>query len=84
MPSLTHIVASNLLELRVARHHTQEELAQKADLSVSYISMLERECRFPPLPTLEKLAAALHVDPHMLLKPNAARSLPGRSSPRAA
>jgi transcriptional regulator with XRE-family HTH domain len=36
-------------------------LAAKADLSPSYISLLERNERDPPLSTLEKIAAALEV-----------------------
>ena len=46
---------------------SQEALAAKANLSVSYISMLERGQRTPPLDTLETLAKALSVSPVSLL-----------------
>ena len=44
-----------------------EALAAKAHLSVSYISMLERGQRSPPLETLQHLARALAVSPVTLL-----------------
>jgi transcriptional regulator with XRE-family HTH domain len=49
------------------RKLSQEALAHKASLSVSYISMLERGQRTPPLETLEVLAKALAVNPLNLL-----------------
>lgn len=65
--SLTAAVAKNLKRARLARKLSQESLAAKAGISVSYISMLEREQRSPPLDTLEQLAAALGVKPVALL-----------------
>lgn len=38
---------------------TQTELAKRAGISVSYLSMLEREKRDPPLSTLKKISSAL-------------------------
>ncbi len=40
---------------------TQEELAQRAEISVSFLSMIERGERAPHLETLARLAAALQV-----------------------
>lgn len=65
--SLAAAVARNLKSTRLARKLSQESLAAKAGLSVSYISMLERDQRSPPLDTLESLAAALGVKPVALL-----------------
>lgn len=65
---LTEIVAAKLKGLRVKRKLTQQALADTCDLSVSYISMLERGDRSPPLDTLEALATALGVKPLELLK----------------
>jgi transcriptional regulator with XRE-family HTH domain len=59
--------AANLRRERLRRKLSQETLASKARLSVSYISMLEREQRTPPLDTLEALAKALGVPPTSLL-----------------
>jgi transcriptional regulator with XRE-family HTH domain len=84
MPNLTETFSANLLNLRTLRRLTQERLASDASLSVSYISMLERQRRLPPLPTLEKLAKALRVEPHELLKPDIASHPSIRRSARAA
>ena len=59
--ALGHIVAENLRAVRTSKKLSQEAVARKAGLSVSYISMLEREERTPTLNTLETLAKALSV-----------------------
>jgi transcriptional regulator with XRE-family HTH domain len=67
MASLADKFSDNLKAERVRRKLSQEALAHKAGLSVSYISMLERGQRTPPLETLETLAKALSVNPLHLL-----------------
>src|SRR5512133_759413 len=67
MPGLADKFAVNLKSERLRRKLSQEALAAKAGLSVSYISMLERGQRTPPLDTLESLAKALAVSPTSLL-----------------
>jgi transcriptional regulator with XRE-family HTH domain len=59
--------ATNLKTQRLRRKLSQEVLAAKVGLSVSYISMLEREQRSPPLDTLESIAKSLGVKPTDLL-----------------
>ena len=44
---------------RSKRQMTQAMLAKRAGISVSYLSMLERGRRDPPLSTLKQIAAAL-------------------------
>jgi transcriptional regulator with XRE-family HTH domain len=61
-------VARNLHDLRLKRKLSQQVLAKKAGFSVSYISMLERGQRIPPLETLEVMARVLRVDPVHLLQ----------------
>lgn len=46
---------------RTRRGFSQTELAQYADCSVSYLSMLENNKRDPTLSTITKIAHALHV-----------------------
>ena len=65
--SLSEKFAANLKSERLRRKLSQETLAGKARLSVSYISMLERGQRSPPLDTLEALAKALNVTPASLI-----------------
>lgn len=50
----------NAIQLsRTKRKLSQAELAKRADISVSYLSLLERSRRDPPLSTLQRLASAL-------------------------
>ncbi len=66
--TLTNIVAQNLRAVRAQQKMSQEAVAKKARVSVSYVSMLERGQRTPPLETLEMLAKALDVSPMYLLQ----------------
>ncbi len=61
-------VAANLRAVRLRLRLSQEEVARKAGLSVSYISMLERGQRSPPLDTLAIVARVLGVTPAVLLE----------------
>ena len=60
-PTLGEIFAERLNSLRARKKLTQSEVAEKANVSVSYVSMLERGQRSPPLETIEALAKALGV-----------------------
>ncbi len=68
VPRLAQKVGPNLKQQRQRRRISQQELAHSAGLSVSYISMLERGERLPPLDTLEKLAQVLKVSALELLR----------------
>lgn len=66
--SLAKIFAAQLKFTRQQRKLSQQALAERAGISVSYVSMLEREQRTPPLETVETLAKALQVPALDLLK----------------
>jgi len=68
MARLARIVTQNLRIARAQRKLSQKAVARKAGVSISYISMLERGERTPPLETLETLAKALGVSPMYLLQ----------------
>ena len=68
MAALADRFAINLKNERMRKKLSQEALAAKAGLSVSYISMLERGQRTPPLDTLESIAKALAVTATTLLQ----------------
>lgn len=52
----------NAIQLaRTRRKLSQAQLAQRVGMSVSYLSLLERSLRDPPLSTLQRIAAGLHV-----------------------
>ncbi|HSN92869.1 MAG TPA: helix-turn-helix transcriptional regulator [Anaeromyxobacteraceae bacterium] len=59
--------AGNVRRLRAKKRLSQKALADKVGISVSYVSMLERGQRSPPLETVEKMAKALGVPPAALL-----------------
>ncbi len=59
--------AGNVRRLRAKKKLSQKALADKVGISVSYVSMLERGQRSPPLETIEKMARALGVPPAALL-----------------
>lgn len=65
--SLASTVCRNLRTARINAKLSQEALAQRAGVCVSYVSMLERGLRSPPLDTLESLAKALRVPATSLL-----------------
>ena len=66
--SLSNTVQTNVLKYRRRQKLTQAALAEKAGISVSYVSMLERGRRTPPLETIEQLATALGVPALALLR----------------
>jgi transcriptional regulator with XRE-family HTH domain len=59
--------AQNMKHERRRRRLSQIQLSKRAGVSTSYVSMLERSQRTPPLETLEKIARALHVPALKLL-----------------
>jgi len=59
--------AGNVRRLRSKKKLSQKALADRIGISVSYVSMLERGQRSPPLETIEKMAKALGVPPAALL-----------------
>lgn len=67
MSSLSEKCSANIKALRAKKKLSQGAVAEKAGVSVSYISMLERGQRSPPLDTLESLAKALGVPPVSLI-----------------
>lgn len=60
--------AQNLARQRQARGLSQEELAGRADIHRTQISLIEGGKRMPRLDTLVKLAGALGVEPGALLE----------------
>jgi transcriptional regulator with XRE-family HTH domain len=61
-------VAIRVKRLRERRGMTQEQLAERADISRTYLARLETARQDPTLGTLEKLAKALKVKVTELLE----------------
>jgi len=60
--NIKEILALNLKKNRKKKGLTQEKLAEKADISLRYIAMLELGKSFPSGEMLEKLAKVLDID----------------------
>ncbi len=76
--TLAQTFATNLVALRRHASLSQQELALKAHVSVSYVSMLERGQRTAPLSTIEALAKALRTNPIYMLQENEVAPAPRR------
>jgi transcriptional regulator with XRE-family HTH domain len=68
MSSLSENFSMNFRRAREKAQISQKALANQLDISLSYVSMLERGKRNPPLETIEQVAKALKIDPIDLLK----------------
>lgn len=55
-------IGRNIVVLRKARHLTQEQLALRAGMSVSFLRSIEHGQANPSLKSLERLAEILDVD----------------------
>ena len=66
--ALPQILGRNVREARKRRGLSQEQLALEADMKRSYVSDMERGTRNPSVKAIERLAAALGVEPWTLLK----------------
>jgi transcriptional regulator with XRE-family HTH domain len=66
MTDIRQVLAANMKYYRKAAKLSQERLAERSELSTTYIGMLEMGIRFPSAEVLERLASALGVDtPHL-------------------
>jgi transcriptional regulator with XRE-family HTH domain len=66
MTGIREILARNFKVNRQKLGLTQEQLAEKADVSTHYIAMIETCNKYPKPEMLERLAEALEVEPHRL------------------
>jgi len=68
---IRQILSKNLKALRNQRSLSQIELAEKANISIPFLSNIERSNKWPYPDTLVKLAEALDVEVYMLFLENA-------------
>jgi len=62
-------LARNIKAFRSRRNWSQADLAEKSELSIVYLSDIERGNKWPYLDTLVKLAKAFNVEIYELLMP---------------
>jgi len=64
------ILANNLKYFRVQRQFSQAQLAEKANISVTFLSNIERGKMFPKVETLSRLTESLDVEVYELFQPD--------------
>jgi len=63
-------LGQNIKNFRVHRQYSQAELAEKADISIIYLSNIERGQKFPKPAILAQIAEGLDVEVYELFKSN--------------
>jgi len=67
MIDIKEIFAENLRKIRRKKGLTQEKLAERANMSLQYLALLEIARKFPSGDMLERLAIALDIETYELL-----------------
>lgn len=68
MQDWRRVVGTNVKRLRQARRLTQEEVAFRSEIDLTYLGGIERGRRNPSLLVMVRIAKALSADPAELLK----------------
>lgn len=76
--NIRKVLSENVKYYRFKVGLTQEELAEKCDVSPRYLSDIENSKGNIPIDTLEVIAYSLKVEPYMLLKEHQHKNLPKR------
>jgi transcriptional regulator with XRE-family HTH domain len=66
---LLRILGANIKKQRVRLNWSQAELAEKVDISITFLSSIERGAKWLSPVTLVKLAEAFQIDSYELFKP---------------
>lgn len=76
--NIRKVLSANVKYYRFLIGYTQEQLAEKCDLSPRYLSDIENSKGNVSIDTLEKLAYYLKVEPYLLIKDQKHPTLPKR------
>jgi transcriptional regulator with XRE-family HTH domain len=68
-PRAHKILATNIRSARSKLEYSQQQLAERADLSTSYVNDIEQGKKWPSADSLERISTALGLEPFMLLLP---------------
>jgi transcriptional regulator with XRE-family HTH domain len=66
MAKIREILAVNIKEYRRKIGITQSELAERSSISTNFMGMIEQERKFPAPEILDRIAAALEIEPSEL------------------
>jgi transcriptional regulator with XRE-family HTH domain len=67
-PEIRAVLAQNIKSFRIHRDWSQADLAEKAGISIPFLSDIERGNKWPHPDTLSRLAKALKVDVYELFR----------------
>ena len=67
-PEIRAVLAQNIKSFRTHRDWSQADLAEKANISIPFLSDIERGNKWPYPDTLSKLAKALKIDVYELFR----------------
>jgi len=67
-PEIRAVLAQNIKTFRTHRQWSQADLAEKADISIPFLSDIERGNKWPYPDTLSRLAKALKVEVYELFR----------------
>jgi transcriptional regulator with XRE-family HTH domain len=67
--ALKGLLSQNIRRFRELAGYSQEELAEKAGISLPFLGALERGEKWPSPSTLAGIAQGLEIAPHDLIKP---------------
>jgi transcriptional regulator with XRE-family HTH domain len=73
-PAIKAILGKNIKFLRIRKEFTQAVLAEKADISIIFLSSIERGTKYPKPDILARIAKALEVEVFELFKGDLAPS----------
>ena len=71
MDNIRHKFGQHLKRLRLQYGMTQQQLAEKADISISFLGNIERGLKSPTIETVQKIATALGMSMAELFEPEA-------------
>jgi transcriptional regulator with XRE-family HTH domain len=71
------VLSDNLKKLRKYREWSQTDLAEKANISMNFLSEIERGRKWPHPETLQNLAEALGVEVFEFFRPKENETTPG-------
>ena len=63
MAAIREILAQNIKNHRQKLGITQSELAEKANISTNFVGMIEQKRKYPTPEVLDRIAAALKIEP---------------------
>lgn len=76
--NIRKVLSENVKYYRFKQRLTQEQLAEKCDISPRYLSDIENSKGNIPIDTLEVISYHLNVEPYLLLKESKFKKLPKR------